>query len=228
MRVAADPHEGLADDTVDRERPESIAYAQRTPGEGGAVARGREVRRARRRYLAPAAPQTRETGWRRRVERVGACATVSIELARNWGSARSSSPGVSDTSRGRTTPATGPRRRWSRWIPVISAPDSVVGIAATARRDRRDRLRGVDHRPPPRPTSGPAPARPSSAAAAAGTWPGSPGGSLRPRPQPRRVAQRPSVLSRSKAPESVLVEQLRRSLDPVPAEDDDPVRRRAR
>ena len=41
--------------------------------------------------------------------------------------------------------------------------------------------------------------------------------------EPRRVAQRPLGAQQVEAPEAVLVEQLRRSLDPVPAEDDDPV-----
>ena len=42
-------------------------------------------------------------------------------------------------------------------------------------------------------------------------------------PEPGRVEQRPLGAQQVEAPEPVLVEQLRRPLDPVPAEDDDPV-----
>ena len=51
------------------------------------------------------------------------------------------------TRAGRLTPETSDSRpAGSRWKPVIGAPESVVGMAATsAPRDRRDRLRRVDH-----------------------------------------------------------------------------------
>ena len=108
-------------------------------------------------------------------------------------------------------------------MPVISAPDIVVGIAATrAPVTEATALATSIGRPPPSATSDcrPRPS-PSSAAARSGTWPGatsctaaaaaaSSGG----------AGQRPRGAQQLEGREVVLAQQLRGLRDPVVAEDD--------
>ena len=113
----------------------------------------------------------------------------------------------------------------SRWMPVISAPESVVGIAATVAPVIAAIAFAVSiTRPPPKATRLLDRAVSSSAAAVCGTWPGSTrwvvGGRFAER---RRVAQRPLGAEQVEAVEALFVEQLRRPLDGAAAEDDDPV-----
>ena len=92
-----------------------------------------------------------------------------------------------------------------RWKGVSSAPESVVGIAATgAPVDAADRLGGVDHRPPPSATSGRSPA---SGRAPRRSRPRSPGRHLQHRARrrssgalrPRAVGRQQRVVARSRA-----------------------------
>ena len=195
---------------VDRVAAEDRAERQR-----GAVARRRAPgrapwRSARRR----AARSSARPGWRTacRASRRRARGRSSRSPAAAARAGSSSAPGR--RSRGSAGPGRrpGPRRRpGSRWMPVISAPESVVGIAATsAPRDRGDRLGGVDH---PSAAEGDEAARrrPRRAAPRPSRAPGRPGPGARPAAASRRRSASPtarSVVSSSKRLEAVLGEQL--------------------
>ena len=149
VRRFADPDHRLAEHVMQRQPGRSSASAQssaprassprsRSPRAGSSAS-------AISRPLA-ARPCGKPVG-QRRVERVGAVRERVHRGRPQLGPrARSSSPsGSASTSAGRTR-ASPPGPAGSRWIAVISAPESVVGIAATsAAAHGGDRLRRVDH-----------------------------------------------------------------------------------
>ena len=155
-----------------------VAAEDRAERQGAAVAASRAPGRARRRSARPrAARSSARPGWR-----------TACRASRRRARGRSSrSPAASaragrSSPRGRRSPGSGgpvastrsSAPAGSRWIPVISAPESVVGIAATSAPLTEAIAFAVSiTRPPPKATR--RSARSSSwsrPAAVSGTWPG--------------------------------------------------------
>ena len=108
-------------------------------------------------------------------------------------------------------------------MPVISAPDIVVGIAATrAPVTAATAFATSITRPPPRATSGrDADARRAASAASSGTWPGATSCTAAAAAASSAAsASARGVLSSSKGAKPCSTQQLRRLSDPVAAEDD--------
>ena len=222
---AADPHQRLADHVVEGESPESIAYPQSSEPSArrrGRARRGRWSRAAAISFGAAQRGHARRPGWRRacRASRRRARG-LFIALARRccsgWPVIAS---GSAITRLGRTiarTRCSAPAGR--RWIPVISAPDSVVGIAATrGPAHRGDRLRGVDRAAAAEGDEVPGLCTaPSRAAASSGTCPaGTRCTSSAASPSCSAVAQGPAGRQQLERAEAVLGEQLGRLLDAAP------------
>ena len=194
--VPQHPDGRLAEHVVEREpgQVERVRAQSSEPSASSEASRSLAlgVERAGDQAARPrSAEPTRELVGERRVERVGAVrervhrAGAQLRPRARWSSARGR-PARGD---GRT-PATPSWPAGSRWIAVISAPESVVGIAATsAAANRGDRLGGVDH-PPAAERDQVDRSRRSSrtAAATSGTWPGR--DQVRDAPPPRRSAGR--------------------------------------
>ncbi len=182
---AADSDEGLADDVVEGEGAgvDRVAAEDRAEGEVGAVALGCGLRPGRwRSARRRAGRSSRRPGWRRGCRgsrRRGRGRSSSWRAGRARGR-WSSASGRRSRAPGGPLPELGSRRlSGRRWMPVISAPDIVVGIAATRAPVTEAIAFAVSiTRPPPRATRFGARAEPSRAAAVAGTAvPGSAGGS---------------------------------------------------
>ena len=148
---AADADEGLADDVVEGEGAgvDCVAAEDRALGQGGAVALGGVfVEGGGDQFGAAQGGHPGDRVGEGGVEGVGAVGEGVHRAGAQLGLG-----GAGHRRRGRRSPAragpcastrsSAPAGR--RWMPVISAPDIVVGIAATrAPRHRGDRLRGVD------------------------------------------------------------------------------------
>ena len=200
--AAADADQGLADHVMEGEHPrvDRVAAEDRAEGQRGAVALGAILVEGGGDQLGAAQRgHPRDRVGERRVEGVGPVgkrvhrARPQRPLRAGWSSRRGRrSPGRGGP--GAPTRSSAPAGR--RWMPVISAPDIVVGIAATRAPVTEATALAVSiTRPPPRATRWcEAEATSSSAAAASGTWPGATSctarGSAR---QPSRARKRPRV-----------------------------------
>ena len=195
--AAADADQGLADrrggGRTCRSRSRSRRAASRAPAAPG-CARSRSWSSEVAISSAPrSARHLRDRVGEGRVERVGAVGEgvhrARPQLAPPAGSSsppgrRSPGPGGPSSA----TRASAPAGR--RWMPVISAPDSVVGIAATrAPVTAATALATSIGRPPPRATSD---SRPAAARAGSrrGRGPGRAGPRARPPPRPPSSAAR--------------------------------------
>ena len=136
--AAADPDQGLADHVMEGEHPgvDRVAAEDRAERQGGAVARRPAPGRARRRSARRrAARSSARPGWRTacRASRPRGRGRSSRSPAAAARAAPVIASGSAITRSGRTSAATrSSAPAGTRWMPVISAPESVVGIAATA------------------------------------------------------------------------------------------------
>ena len=238
VRGAADADQGLADHVVEAELGgvDRVAAEQRAERQVRALAGGGVlVERGGDQLGAAQRRHHRDRVGERRVERVGAVGEgvhragpqLRLGLARHR-------LGVGDHQ---ARPDHRPRTRSSapagrRWIAVISAPDIVVGIAATvAPLTEASALATSITLPPPRATSAVAVGssasrlrRPSTALRRPrrGREPAPAGPRARsaPRPPARPPGQRPRRAQQREGDEVAALDQLRRPLQPVGAEDD--------